>query len=286
MAGALLILIPAVREQVSKLPEFLREAGTRVIPKIEEALGVSLPELIRRRTEEFGQEAADLLRGAGPAIGKVLATFANNTARLVATLIGLLVVPVLGFFFLMDYPRLVELAKNLIPRRAVDLMGRRFAEVDEVLSAFVRGQLTVGAILSVIYMSGLALARIEMAIIIGLIAGFGNMVPYVGTAIGFVLASVGILLSWQGPWQFAAVIGTFVLAQAAEGLVITPRVVGEKVGLPPVAVIIAVLAFGELFGFVGVLLAVPTSAVLKVVLKVVIQRYSRTRLYLGDGAPT
>ena len=97
-----------------------------------------------------------------------------------------------------------------------------------------------------------------------------------------VLAVLGVLLSWQGPWQLAVVAATFIIGQLAEGFVITPRVVGEKVGLAPVAVIIAVLAFGELFGFVGILLAVPASAILKVVLSVVLQRYRRTQLYKGS----
>jgi predicted PurR-regulated permease PerM len=202
----------------------------------------------------------------------------------VATLLGLSVVPVLGFFFLQDYPRLIGLVRELIPRRAVKLVGQRFSEVDEVLSAFVQGQLTVGSILSVIYSVGLSFGRIDMAIVIGVIAGFGNMVPYLGTALGIVLAGLGLMLSWQGPWQLAVVAGTFVVGQLLEGFVITPRIVGEKVGLPPVTIIIAILAFSELFGFVGILLAVPVSAILKVVVRVVVLRYQRMPLYTG-GAP-
>lgn len=282
LAGFVLYLIPVFREEARKLPDFFQRAGTQLFPWVESRFGVSVPELLRQRAAELGNEAADLLKNAGPTVAKLAANFAKNTARVVVTILGLLVVPVLGFFFLMDYPRLMELAQGLLPRRAVGLLSKRFAEVDEVLSAFLRGQLTVGAILSVLYSTGLSIARIDMAIVIGVIAGFGNMVPYLGTGIGVVLALVGLVLSWQGPWQLVVIVLTFVLAQAAEGLVITPRVVGEKVGLPPVAVIIAVLAFGELFGFAGVLLAVPTAAILKVVLTVVVQRYRRTSLYTGE----
>jgi predicted PurR-regulated permease PerM len=101
---------------------------------------------------------------------------------------------------------------------------------------------------------------------------------------GMVLAVLGLVLSWQGPWQLAVVAGTFLVAQLSEGLVITPRIVGEKVGLPPVAIIIAILGFSELFGFVGILLAVPVSAILKVVLRVVVLRYQRMPLYTGGAA--
>ncbi len=282
LAGAILYLVPVFGEEAEKLPDFFTRASTQLVPKVEALLGVSLPELVRQRTAQIGDEASSLLKSAGPAAARILGAFAGNTARFLATVLGLFVVPVLGFFFLKDYPRLVEIFKGLVPRRSLPLVSKRFAEVDEVLSAFVRGQLTVGAILSVIYSTGLSLARIDMAIVIGVIAGFGNMVPYVGTTIGIVLALLGMVLSYQGLWQLAFVIGTFVVAQAAEGLVITPRVVGDKVGLPPVAVIIAILAFGELFGFVGILLAVPTSAILKVVARVVVERYKKTPLYTGE----
>ncbi|RJS19793.1 AI-2E family transporter [Corallococcus sp. H22C18031201] len=281
--GAMLYLVPVFRDEAAKLPEFFRRASIEVVPRIEALLGVSLPELVSRRAAEMGEKASELLQSAGPTAARLVASFAGNTARFVATLLGLAVVPVLAFFFLKDYPALVERVQALLPRRAVTLVSGRFREVDEVLSAFVRGQLTVGAILSVLYVTGLSVARIDLAIVIGVLAGFGNMVPYLGTGIGVVLSLLGVLLSWQGPWQFAVVAATFIVAQAAEGLVITPRVVGEKVGLAPVAVIIAVLAFGELFGFVGILLAVPASAILKVVLRVVIQRYRKTALYLGEA---
>ncbi|WP_415835180.1 AI-2E family transporter [Corallococcus soli] len=286
MVGAGLYLVPVFRDEAAKLPGFFARASTQVVPQVESLLGMSLPELVSQRTAELGEKASELLQSAGPTAARLVASFAGNTARFVTTLLGLSVVPVLAFFFLQDYPRLMGSIKDLLPRRSVALVSQRFREVDEVLSAFVQGQLAVGAILSVIYAAGLSVARIDLAIAIGLIAGFGNMVPYLGTGIGVVLAMMGVLLSWQGPWQLAVVAATFVVGQMLEGFVITPRVVGEKVGLSAVAVILAVLAFGELFGFVGILLAVPASAILKVVLSVVIQRYRRTDLYKGGaGGP-
>ncbi|RKH68036.1 AI-2E family transporter [Corallococcus aberystwythensis] len=282
MVGAGLYLVPVFRDEAAKLPGFFQRASTQVVPQVESLLGVSLPDLVSQRTAELGEKASELLQSAGPTAARLVASFAGNTARFAATLLGLSVVPVLAFFFLQDYPRLMGRIQDLLPRRSVALVSQRFREVDEVLSAFVQGQLTVGAILSVLYAVGLSVARIDLAIAIGLIAGFGNMVPYLGTGIGVVLAVLGVLLSWQGPWQLAVVAATFIIGQLAEGFVITPRVVGEKVGLAPVAVIIAVLAFGELFGFVGILLAVPASAILKVVLSVVLQRYRRTQLYKGS----
>ncbi|KFE70269.1 putative permease often clustered with de novo purine synthesis [Hyalangium minutum] len=284
MVGAVLYLIPVFQEEAAKLPEFFRQASTQVVPQIEALLGVSVPEFVNQRTAELGAKASELLQSAGPAAARLAASFAGNTARFMATLLGLAVVPVLGFFFLQDYPKLIGRVRDLIPRPAVGLVRQRFSEVDDVLSAFVQGQLTVGSILSVIYSTGLSIAGLDMAIVIGVITGFGNMVPYMGTAMGLVLAMLGLMLSWQGPWQIAVVAGTFLVAQLSEGLVITPRIVGEKVGLRPVTIIIAILGFGELFGFVGILLAVPVSAILKVVLRVVVLRYQKTRLYMGEAA--
>jgi predicted PurR-regulated permease PerM len=282
--GVALYVIPVFSDQAGRLPAFFKAASVQVVPWVETNFKISVPDLIRERAEELGSEASKLLSQNAPTAAKLLGSLATNTAALIFIFLSILVVPVLGFFFLADYPKLMAMGRSLIPLRAVGLVSRRFAEADDVLSAFVRGQLTVGAILSVIYSAGLSIARIEMAIVIGLIAGFGTLVPYVGPGIGVCLALIGVALSWYGPWQIIVVAITFLGTAVLEGLVITPRVVGQKVGLPPVAIIIAVLAFAEVFGFVGVLLAVPLTAVLKVVLKVVITRYRRTRIYL-TGAP-
>ena len=165
-----------------------------------------------------------------------MATFAGNTARFLVALLGLMVVPVLGFFFLKDFPVILEKAQRLLPRKFEKLLVQRFSQVDGVLSAFIRGQLAVGTILSAVYSVGLSAARVDMAIFIALVSGFGNMVPYVGTGVGIALASVGLILNWHGMWQVAVVALTFILGQMLESLVITPRIVGSKVGLPPVVV--------------------------------------------------
>ncbi|MBX7113753.1 MAG: AI-2E family transporter [Myxococcaceae bacterium] len=279
--GFVMYLIPVATEQADKLPEFFKQASTQLFPWVETQFGISVPELIRERTAEVGHEAANLATQVGPAAAKMVASFAGTTASVVAAVMGLLFVPVLTFFFLADYPQIVDRMRGLLPRRSLALVSKRFAQVDEVLSAFLQGQVTVGAILAVIYSTGFSIARIDMAIVIGLLTGIGNMVPYLGTGIGVVASLAALALSWQGPWQLVVIAGTFVVAQVLEGLVITPRIVGERVGLPPVVIIIAVLAFAELFGFLGVLLAVPATAVLKVALNAVIFRYRRTTQYAG-----
>ncbi len=285
LVGFGLYVVPTVAEQLVRVPEFLERASVTVVPWLREKTGIELPELLGQQTGALGSNAASVLKNLGPAVAKLLPSFASNTFSAVAVLFSAVVVPVLAFFFLADFPRIVAAVRSLIPRREEPLVLSRFREVNEVLSAFIRGQITVGAILSVIYCAGLSAARIEMAIVIGCVAGFGNMVPYVGTAIGVSLALLGVMLSWHGPWQLVVIAVTFGVAQASEGLFITPRIVGSKVGLPPVAIIVAILGFAELFGFKGVLLAVPSSAVLKVVARVVLARYKKTQFYAGVPTP-
>ena len=276
LAGAMLYLVPTLADEGAKLPRFFQKSLERTIPFLDRSLpGLHLTSSTSRLTAELIQR----LTAATDQIVPFLLQALGSTAEVLVGLLGLLVVPVIAFHFLRDSHRYLERARMLLPEKYRAHLGGRFAEVDRVLGAFVRGQLTVGAILACIYGIGLSLSEIDLALGIALIAGFGNLVPYAGTAVGAVLATMSLLISFHAPWQIAVVVGTFAVAQLLEPTVITPRVVGSRVGLSPVMVILAVLGFGELFGFVGVLLAVPTTAVLMVVIKVLLQIYRRSELY-------
>lgn len=281
LTGTAFYLVPVVRDEVVKLPLFLRQSVDQFIPRLEGVLGQGLPEFITERAEEVRANLTQIFEKAGPIAAQVLSTVAGSTGRWVSALVGLFMVPVLLFLLLLDFNGVHAKVLSLVPRPAVGLVTRRFRDVNEVLGAFVRGQLVVGLILSILYSVGLSFARIDLAIAIGLIAGFGNMVPYLGTGIGIVLAALGTLLAWQGPWQLLVVAATFSIAQLLESFVITPRVVGDRVGLSAMTILVSILIFSELFGFVGILLAVPISAVLKVVIEVGVERYTETRTYRG-----
>jgi predicted PurR-regulated permease PerM len=281
MAGALVYLVPAIREEMAKLPEFVRAIAQKAIPRIETLIGRPLPQNIRDAASELSQEGGGFAEKTLPSLARVAVGALSSTASMLIFAFGLLVVPVLAFHLLRDYDRIVSWFRSLIPRRYESLIAGRFGEVNAVLGGFIRGQLTVGAILTCLYGLGLSLSEIDLAVVIGAIAGFGTMIPYIGPGIGMMLATLSLVVSWEGPWQVGAVAGTFALAMTIEGLFITPRIVGGKVGLSAVMVMISVLVFGDLFGFAGVLLAVPVTAALKVVAQVVLQRYRRTGLYKG-----
>jgi predicted PurR-regulated permease PerM len=284
LAGFLLYLVPAIGAEVQKVPSFMRDIAQVAIPRVEALIGQRLPENVRDAASALSLQGGGLAEKALPGVANFALGALGGTASILVAFIGLLIIPVLTFYMLRDYDHLVARARELVPRKYERIVSARFAEVDSVLSSFIRGQLMVGSILTCIYGLGLSSAGLDLAVVIGAIAGFGTMVPYVGPAVGAGLAALSLAVSWQGPWQLAVVVATFALGMGAEGLIITPRILGSKVGLSALAVMVAILVFGELFGFVGILLAVPVTAALKVVFRVVIFRYRRSGLYRGSEA--
>ncbi|MGC4113384.1 MAG: AI-2E family transporter [Myxococcales bacterium] len=281
VTGALLYLVPALGHEIAKIPEFFRDITVKAVPRLEAMAGRPLPADVKSAVESLSQQSGGLAEKVLPSAASFAMGFLSSTASALVFVFGLLVIPVITFHLLRDYDDFVASVRGLFPRRYEPLVSRRFGEVNAVLSGFIRGQLTVGAILTGVYGIGLSIAGIDLAVVIGAVAGFGTMIPYVGPGVGMALAAVSLMVSWQGPWQLAVVAATFALGMTAEGLYITPRVVGGKVGLSAVLVMIAILVFGNIFGFAGVLLAVPVSAAFKVVTQVVVFRYRRSKLYLG-----
>lgn len=281
--GLVLLVVPPVVDEGMRLPDLLQKALLKVQPVLEKRFGVHVSANLNR----LGTQAGQWLATAGQDVMPYVLRAVGSTAGLLVTVLGLAIAPALAFMLLLDAPDSFGTLRALLPPRFRAQVLGRFAELDRVLGAFVRGQLKVGAILFVLYLAGLTLAGIDIAPAIALIAGFGNIVPYLGQGSGLVLAGLSLLVESPAGWQVAAALGTFVVCNLLESLVITPRIVGRSVGLSPVAVIVAVLAFGDLLGFVGVLLAVPTTAALTVVGRVMVERYLQSPAYLGTkGEPT
>ncbi len=199
-------------------------------------------------------------------------------------LANFILIPVIAFYLLRDYHAMWPRFEAMIPRRSVDRVRALRAEMDSALSGFVRGQLTVASILGALHAIGLSIVGIDGAVVIGLLSGFLNMVPYVGTALGISLALLMAVLSFSGWAPILGVIVVFAVANTIESLVITPRIVGDKTGLSPVVVMLAILTGGEVFGFAGLLLGVPAAAVLKVLLRVMREVYVQSDAYRG-GTP-
>lgn len=273
VAALLLFLVPVVQRQLAgfaaRLPVYLDWLQHRALPWVEQIAGAQIPldvETLRITLTAHWQEMGGWLKA-------VLAYVTASGLRLLAWVVNLALVPVVTFYLLLDWDRLTARALGLLPHamrgRARDLAR----ETDAVLSSFLRGQLMVMLTLAAVYSMGLLLIGLDLALPIGLLAGLLSFVPYLGFLTGLVAAGVGAYAQFQDPHTLLWVLALFGAGQLLEGLVLTPRLVGRRTGLHPVAVIFAVLAGGQLFGFVGVLLALPAAAALKVWLRHLHERY-------------
>jgi predicted PurR-regulated permease PerM len=184
-----------------------------------------------------------------------------------------------------DWDTIVVYIRNMLPRDTEQTAIRLFTESDEVLSAFLRGQLLVMALLGVIYSVGLMIVGLELALLIGMLAGLASIVPYLGFIVGLTAASIAVIIQYQELYPLLYVAIVFGIGQAMEGMVLTPLLVGDRIGLHPVAVIFAILAGGQLFGFTGILLALPVAAVVMVFVRYYHQRYILSDYYnLSESA--
>ena len=191
-----------------------------------------------------------------------------------------IVTPVAGFYFLRDWPRLIRMVGSWVPRRYAAIIGVQAREVDRILSAWVRGQAMCCLILAFFYASGLTAAGLDLGLVVGLSAGLLSFIPYVGSVIGGVTA-IGLALAQFPDWRHVGVVaGVLIAGQILEGYVIYPRFLGDRVELPAVWVIFALLAGGAGFGFVGVMLAVPVAATIGVLARFWLRRYLDSPLYL------
>lgn len=264
--------IPQLREQ---LPTLLQKLNSVVAPRLAE-LGVRVrfdfPGLRRMMSDRFAASPEDLLA--------VLLTYVRVSGSALITLAGMaFIVPVLMFYLLMDWHRLMRRVENVVPRRWVPKVRELSSETDALLSQYLRGQIIVMLILAVLYSVGLAIAGFEIAVPVGVFTGLAVFIPYIGFGMGLALAIVAALLqfgSWYGIGAVAVVYG---IGQFVESFYLTPRLVGERIGMHPLAVIFALLAFGQLFGFFGILLALPTCAILLVGARQLRRVYMASDLY-------
>lgn len=283
---ALLLLVPMVERQIVVLIESLPAyrdwfIGT-VLPWIERKTGFQL--LVWLDPARIFELVRDHWERAGGIATTMLGYLSRSGFAVIAWLANIVLIPVLTFYFLRDWDMLVERVAALVPRDHIATVSRLARESDEVLGAFLRGQFMVMLVLGALYAIGLWAVGLELGLLIGLIAGLVSFVPYLGPTTGVVLGVIAALVQF-GDWEHVAlVLGVFGLGQVIESYWLTPKLVGDRIGLHPVAVIFAIMAGGQLFGFLGVLLALPVAAVANVVLRYAHERYRHSRLYAGERA--
>ena len=218
-------------------------------------------------------------------LGMILSRATASSLALLAWIGNLLLIPVVSFYLLRDWDLIMLKLRSLLPRAG--MVVRLMSECHEVIGAFLRGQLLVMLALAIIYASGLMLVGLELGLLIGVLAGLASIVPYMGFVVGIGAAVIAALFQFGlAPYPLIGVAVVFTVGQMLEGMLLTPLLVGDRIGLHPVAVIFAVLAGGQLFGFTGVLLALPVAAVIMVLLRHVHDLYKLSDLYAEPaGAP-
>jgi predicted PurR-regulated permease PerM len=225
----------------------------------------------------------ELILGDLQKTGNIMAQLVGGITRsgvaIAAWLANLVLIPVVTFYLLRDWDVMIEKVKHLLPRNIEPKVSLWASECDEVLGAFMKGQLLVMVALGTIYAIGLWIVGLDLALLVGMIAGLASIVPYMGFIIGIIAAGVAAFMQFNDPIVLAYVGVVFAIGQLLEGMLLTPLLVGDRIGLHPVAVIFAIMAGGQLFGFVGILLALPVAAVIMVLLRHLHEGYKSSSLY-------
>ncbi len=287
LATFVALVLPVVASDVatvaSELPGKISALITSADPWLT-AHGIKVPHTTTEWMERLGANANDSVSSMLAPAGGILTALVAGGYSVVGSVVAALVVPVLSIYLLNDFDRITAAVRGHLPRRYRRVITEYAREIDSALSHFLRGQLTVMAIMGALYGTAYAILGVRLALPIGLISGTFSFIPYLGSA--FALTS-GLLMSLLGgfhPGQLLGVVVAYAIVQTLEGFVIAPRVMGKTVGLPEMWVLIALFVGGEIFGFLGVLLAVPTAAVIKIFLARAVDMYHESDLYLEGPA--
>ncbi|MGX1099998.1 AI-2E family transporter [Amorphus sp. MBR-141] len=281
----MVVILPAVFNQITgfleRVPSYIAHLQAFLSEHAEtnrlaDAIGVDASEL---------QSAVTNLVSQGTSwAGSVMKSVWSGSQALISMLSLIVVTPVIAFYLLIDWDRMVKTLDNLLPREHADTIRELFREMDRAVSGFIHGQVSLCLILGLFYAVALVAVGLNHGLIIGLTAGLISFVPYLGSGLGFAI-SVGVAFNqfWPDSIMVGIVVAIFLVGQFLEGNVLQPKLVGGRVGLHPVWLIFALFAFGYLFGFAGMLIAVPASAAVGVLVRFFVRRYRESRIYQGEA---
>lgn len=275
----LLIVLPLLEKEVSRfvtrLPDWIEAVRTHLLPLLQQWFGADL----QWDSAAVKNMLLSHWQSAGGILGKLLPWLGSSGGAIIGMLVKMLLIPIAMFYLLRDWNNLVLRLDDLIPRHLHTQIKEIVIEVDRILAEFLRGQISVMLLMSVYYVLALWLAGLEFALPIGVVAGMLVFVPYLGMITGLILATLVAVMQFTEFSNVVLVWVVFGAGQLIEGMGVTPWLVGERVGLHPLAVIFALLAFGQLFGFFGLLLALPLAAILLVVLRYGKEWYFSSAMY-------
>lgn len=276
----LLALVPAVAGQLAALAD----AAPRMARRLAAATAERFPGLTDEGSP-LREALANIASSVQDQAGVLARGLIASAASVVSILMFLVIAPVTGFYLLLDWSQMLARIDALLPRDHAATIRRLAHDSDRALAGFVRGQVTVCLVLAIYYSAALSLAGLDYALIVGAVAGAVTIIPYAGALIGAALSLGLALFQFWGDWVAVGIVAAvFAIGQFLEGNVLTPRLVGRSVGLHPVWLLFALAAFGALFGFVGLLVAVPAAAVIGVLTRFAVARYQESPLFLGGEA--
>jgi len=274
-----LLLIPLVIDQFRLLAAAAPDLVTSV-----QALVLNQIASISPESEALNSTVSNLSTMAQEKLGIIFGSVMASAISLIDVIMLMVITPVVAVYLLVDWDRILEKINELLPLDHASVVRSLASEIDSTLSAFVRGMIAVCLVLGIYYATALSLIGLEFGLIIGFIAGLVSFIPYVGALLGGVLAIGLALIQFWGDFELVAlVVGVFIIGQILEGNILTPKLVGNSVGLHPVSLILALSLFGAFFGFIGLLLAVPLAASAGVILRFFIKKYKMSRLFLGEN---
>ena len=281
--GVLLIIIPLLQTQLVELSlrapgyvDVLRNKALELIAVIQSQLTDA--DIVAIKEKIGGSASTDLIMWFGSVLNKIW----SGGAAILNLLSLLVITPIVTFYLLRDWDKIVETIEEWLPRRYAQTVREQVSEINFVLSAFLRGQVLVCALLGIFYAICLTLIGLDFGFVIGLGTGVISFVPYFGMLVGFVVG-IGVAIAQFGEWQpIILVVVVFIVGQFLEGNFITPKLVGDKIGLHPVWIIFLLLAGGSLFGFTGLFLAIPLGAVIGVLGRFFITEYKTSKAYLAE----
>jgi predicted PurR-regulated permease PerM len=279
----ILLLVPLLQGQVSELVRRAPGLAASAQHQIDRAMQLLQEQLAPEDFLKLRDAIATKLGDAVGVVARLLQSVLTSSLAIVNILSLVFITPVVAFFLLRDWDRMVAQVDEWVPRRQVTTVREQAGLVNETLAGFMRGQAAVCMAMGLYYAVALSLAGLDFGLVIGFIVGLLTFIPFVGATTGAVL-SLGLAMAQFSSWTPVAIVaGIFLVGQTLESNVLTPKLVGERVHLHPVWIMFALLAFGALFGFLGVLLAVPVAAILGVLVRFALARYLASPLYDPDG---
>lgn len=272
------LLVPLIYDQfatfISKIPQYKSNFETSVS---------SWSDKLNSIDPELATKVSDSAQSFVNSAFSVFASFANHIWHYTLATINFFalvaLVPIILYYFLRDWPQMVKSIESLLPMRGKSKAREVFTSINSLLSAYIRGQLNICFMLTVYYIIGLNLIGIDLALLLGVLSGFLIIIPFIGAMISFLLVTISCYFTFGAGIELVYVIALFVIGHTVEGYILAPKIIGDRIGLHPVWIIFSVFAAGTLFGFLGIMFAIPLAGIVKVIVINIIDYYKSSKIY-------